>query len=105
MEDPKKGTHGFFFVKMKVFICDNFRLSESNESTVVPRFQIPELTFVLWLGLTWTRFTRYFPAISGTVIALSESRDLVDSGQAGTGIFSVRDYACDRHPASINGLA
>ena len=28
-----------------------------------------------------------FPAISGTVIALSESRDLLDSGQAGTGEF------------------
>lgn len=83
-----QGTHGFSSSKWR---CSSVTISAwanpMKVYTVVPRFQIPELTLVLWLGLTWTRFTRYFPAISGTVIALSESRDLLDSGQAGTGEF------------------
>ena len=54
----------------------SFSVNGGNKSTVVARFQIPELTLVLWLGLTWTR---YFPAIPGTVI--TRSLQQVSSGQ------------------------
>jgi hypothetical protein len=108
-----QGTHGFSSSKWR---CSSVTISAwanpMKVYTVVPRFQIPELTLVLWLGLTWTRFTRYYPAISGTVIALSEFWIVSHPNFGETlwllvlkKVFSVRDYACDRHPASINGLA